>query len=623
MNLRRKRLGIGRYVGDELTIRALEQATGLDHRQWQHFIEQGWLSARKRARRQGAAPITYVTVDAVKALLKRHPEVLDYRSAKRDARVLLELDSLPDPPKYKRVVCCSEAWTDQVKPTPGGRKVTHGAAELRPSLHRFKMRSCAAEGGTPFWAPLYSSPTCPRCGCTVSRYAPEGVFSDVEPGDEEMLDMLARKLGLRWQDGALRDADGREITDGNVLFYLFGSERNPGRAVGVFQKLIEAGLQVDHSIPIEATALRDNILRIELRPEQEAALQAFARTGSMTAAHAMSFGKSTLALAVMTRLQGRHLLMVNTNLLREQWIEKLRHLAPRVDVRRVWKPAHVKVTVYTATGEERCTIEIYSYLTRAKLDDAFVVAAWDEAHHLPSRHAHRHAFVKCKYRLGLTATPMREDNRDVLIHKMTGQIVGEDWTGQMASGQVTRVPVKVLIVEDREHKNEIVAELVEGFRVAVYTEAIQDGKDIALRCGIPFVHGATKNKLEIVRAARCVCFSRVGDCGLSMPECQITIDHSGLFGSRAQSVQRLGRLMHSSAALYHLVLMTAEERRRFGKRIDAIRAKGFDVSEDAAPRRSRAQWAHRLPHVQGRVSAQENPYLALMGWRTSDLMPAV
>jgi hypothetical protein len=108
-----------------------------------------------------------------------------------------------------------------------------------------------------------------------------------------------------------------------------------------------------------------------------------------------------------------------------------------------------------------------------------------------------------------------------------------------------------------------------------------------------------------------------------MPHCEVTVDHSGLFGSRIQSLQRLGRLMHSDRALYHCILMTRAERyERFAKRIDAIRAKGFDVTETVA-KRKRAQM-HRLipPALQGRVAPGENPLLAALGWRKSDLVDA-
>ena len=161
VNLRRKRLGIARYDGEELTVRDLEALTRLDHRQWHDMIEKGWLQVRQRRRRQGAAPITYVSVPALHDLLQAHPEVLDYRNAPKRIRARLQLDSLPDPPKWKRVTCSSDAWQSSERAT--------------------RHPSCAGVGGTLFWSPLYSLPRCPRCGCQVSRYSSEGLFTNVDP----------------------------------------------------------------------------------------------------------------------------------------------------------------------------------------------------------------------------------------------------------------------------------------------------------------------------------------------------------------------------------------------------------------------------------------------------------
>jgi len=108
--------------------------------------------------------------------------------------------------------------------------------------------------------------------------------------------------------------------------------------------------------------------------------------------------------------------------------------------------------------------------------------------------------------------------------------------------------------------------------VVVLCESIADGRELELRYGIPFIHSQTKNKLRVLRAAKNMVLSRIGDAGISVPHCEVTIDHSGLFGSRIQSLQRLGRLMHSDRAQYHCILMTSVERHeRFAARVEAIK----------------------------------------------------
>lgn len=625
VNLRRKRLQIGRYDGEDLTIRDLEELTRLDHRQWLEFIQRGWLRARGRARRNDATPIVYVSLDSLRALLQRHPEVYDYQHAPQATRALLELNRLPQPPAWKRVVCRSTSWEDKVKPTPTGRRVTHGAATLEERVHKFRQPSCNADGGTAFWTRLYDIPTCPRCGCQVSRYSEEGLFTDLDPGEDEVIDIQAKKIGLRWRNGALRDRLGKRVGDRDVLEYLFSAGRRTARSVKTFEKLMGAGLSVVQSKSVSKSVLLDNILDIELRSDQGEALQAFVKTGAMTAAHAMSFGKSTLGMMAMTRIAGRHLLVVDTQLNREQWIEKLACHAPRVDVKRCYKPSKSVVKVFDRDDVERCVIEIFTYQTRAKLEGPWVVGCFDEVHRLPAALAHRHAFAPTQYRLGLSATAdMRCDGRGALVSKMTGALVGGDWADQIKSGVVKRIPVKVILVEDREHKHEMVGEILKRHeRVVVLCESLEDGRELELRYGIPFIHSATKNKLRVLRSAKSMVLSRIGDAGISVPDCEVTVDHSGLFGSRIQSLQRLGRLMHSDRAQYHCILMTRIERyERFGKRVEAIKGKGFAVTEEVAPRTKASIHQLLTPALAARVSAQENPLLAALGWRKEDLIDA-
>ncbi len=623
VNLRRKRLEIGRYDGTEFTIRDLEELTKIDHRQWHDFAARGWLKVRSRARRRGAAPITYVSVHALHKLFRSHPEIYDYGSAIGRSRVALDLGRLPPAPAWKRVVCLSDAWTDRVKRMPVGRTMSHGKAIVVERLHRFELDSCKAAGGTGFWTSIYATPQCPRCGCQVSRYSDGAIFTELDPGNDEVIDIQARKLGLRWIDGKVHDSEGRVVDDHDVLSCLFDSGKRNGTGLRAFEKLVDAGLSVVKTVPVARADLLDNILSIKLRPDQEDVFQTFVATGALTAAQAMSFGKSTLGLMAMTRLGGRHLLVVDTAINREQWIEKMRATAPRVVVEALTKPLRMEVTVFDREGGVRSVIDIFSYATRSRLDGEWVVGCYDEVHRLPAKLAHRHAYAKTRYRIGMSATAdLRCDGRGALVSKMTGALVGDDWRDQMANGLVKRVPVKVLIVEDVEHKHEVVGDLLRAHKsVVVMCESLDDGAELELRYGIPFVHGRTKDKLAVVRASRSVVLSRVGDAGISIPTCEVTVDHSGLFGSRIQSLQRLGRLMHSDRGLYHCILMTHEERyERFAKRIEAITKKGFEVTEELAPRAAKAH-VHdlRSPALKQRVSAAENPFLSLLGWRSEDL----
>ena len=68
--------------------------------------------------------------------------------------------------------------------------------------------------------------------------------------------------------------------------------------------------------------------------------------------------------------------------------------------------------------------------------------------------------------------------------------------------------------------------------------------------------------------------------------------------------------------------MTPAERERFARRVDVLRAKGFPVTEEIAPRRT-ADVHPALPAaLRPLVPASQNPWLSSLGWRRDDLPEA-
>jgi hypothetical protein len=194
--------------------------------QLHRYIARGWLPARRRPRRRGARPITYVSIDALHALLRQHPDIYDYLGSPERTRAVLQLDALPAPPRWKRVVCRSDAWQPAVRQVPAHMALAHGAPAPSELLPRLRQRCCAAIGGTPFWSRLYSLPMCPRCGCQVSRYSPDGVFTNVDPAADEVIAIQAGKQGRRCEGrgalasttiGAIAGEDRKRRTDGGTV----------------------------------------------------------------------------------------------------------------------------------------------------------------------------------------------------------------------------------------------------------------------------------------------------------------------------------------------------------------------------------------------------------------------
>ena len=583
INLRRKRLGAWstRDRTDSYCIRDLEQLTGIDHRYWHDFESRGWLRIFNQFGRSEVTAVC-VTTESIKALLNEHPEIYDYAHAPPTTRAAFELFSLKPAPPYKRVVCRSDSWVDGSKLTPTGFQVHHGEPRLVEKKHKYTLKSCAKLGGTGFWTAIYDmSPTCPRCGCKVSRFSEEGVFSFEDPGNVETLNHIAGKLALKFVDGKFVDAGGHRLDDADVMRYVFSTHRNPATAVTVFRKLLASGLRIIDDSPVRAEDQAPNLLGYELAPEQQRVFGEFTACGNIGIYWPPGSGKQYLGCYAMTTIRGPHRLFVHSDTIRDGWLEHLQRYAPFVTIQKRSKPTRCVVTVFESnSGAVRSTIEIWNYRTRYSFGDSpCQIACFDEAHFLPGNHAHKLAMLNSRYRIALSATPYRGDGREALLESMTGKSLGKEWGKTNAAGrEIPRIPIKVMIVRDVEAKFAAIQQLTKrSGKTLIFSEGLADGKRIAYENGIPFVFSETKDRLPILRSNRVVCISRVGDCGLDIADLATCIEFSGLGGSRAQSLQRVGRLLHSRTARQHIVLMTAKELALFSRRLEVLEEKGFPL----------------------------------------------
>jgi len=83
IKLKAKRLGIRKLVtGDGYTMRSLERGLGVDHHQVERWIRHGWFAGERReSQRHGRqrGDIWYFTAEAIRELIRRHPEEVDRR----------------------------------------------------------------------------------------------------------------------------------------------------------------------------------------------------------------------------------------------------------------------------------------------------------------------------------------------------------------------------------------------------------------------------------------------------------------------------------------------------------------------------------------------------------------
>jgi DNA excision repair protein ERCC-3 len=243
--------------------------------------------------------------------------------------------------------------------------------------------------------------------------------------------------------------------------------------------------------------------------------------------------------------------------LREQWLEKLKWIV------------------------QASNTEVHTYSSYEKLRNIeWGLVIFDECHHLPANTFSKLATLKAEYRIGLSATPYREDGRTDYIFALTGYPLGLDWKVLIDLGLIKTPKITLMLCMDYNAKKKKVQEMLQDpIKTLIYSFGIDEGEKLSKFLEIPFVHGDTpvKERLNIIKTSITTIISSAGREGLSVPDIKRTITYNFLFGSRQEESQFFGRLLHGSEEGEHYILMTDEEYENYGKRIYGIEEKGFKI----------------------------------------------
>lgn len=150
---------------------------------------------------------------------------------------------------------------------------------------------------------------------------------------------------------------------------------------------------------------------ISLRDYQAPTVQEFKDKGALLINHPPGAGKSYLTLFILCHLVGKTLLLADTVIALEQWREYVKQYAPQA-----------AVTLSTYQGASKYANEEYT------------LVVFDEAHRVPANTFSKLAFLKAKYRLGLTGTPWREDDRQFMITALSGFPAHIPWAELIKAG---------------------------------------------------------------------------------------------------------------------------------------------------------------------------------------------
>jgi len=373
------------------------------------------------------------------------------------------------------------------------------------------------------------------------------------------------KLPLKVFDGYL--LTGKEYQDSaweKYQKFLTRREGNDkikikkGYEFKLLAQLIDNGILPFIPQPVEESDLREYNLDFELREYQKEAWEKFKEYGACGIYWAFSAGKTFFGLYCGARIKGKKLVVVPTRTLVEQWNERINKYIKYND-RDEWL-----VVTYHSFDKLR--------------NKEFSLIIFDEVQHLPANTFSRFSTLKTKYRLGLSATPYREDGRTDYIFALTGFPIGLSWDNLIELGVLEVPDIRVYIVDNWKQKEKKLKELLQiDKKTLIFCDSIQKGKRLSRDLGIPFVYGQTSKRLEIINESDVCIVSRVGDEGLSIGKIQRVIEIDFLYGSRRQEGQRLGRLFHGEEKGEHIILMTNKEFEDYNKRLYAIQEKGFKM----------------------------------------------
>lgn len=378
---------------------------------------------------------------------------------------------------------------------------------------------------------------------------------------------LESPMKITVQDGNVRFDKGLEDTVGDKFGDFLsqigrGSARvKTGKEFDLIAKIIEEGSLPFLPSPVEKADLREMKVNFDFAGKykfQQDAYDTFLKYGAMGLFWMTGAGKSFEMMAINDSLIGRKLLVVPSLTLIEQWHEYFKKYAPRL--------------------EEETDIVTYQAYDKIK-NNKYIIANFDECHVLPADTFSRFSTTNAKYRLGLSASPNREDGRENLIFALTGYPVGLDWPSLMKILGKHYHDINVYIVGSDSAKIGLTSSLLNKERkTIIFVNELAIGEKIANAIGIPFIHGATKNRMDISRDSKVFVASRVMELGVSIKDLEHIIEADFLFGSKREELQRTGRLFHSEIGKVHDIIMTKDEFENYGKRLHGLVEKGFRIN---------------------------------------------
>lgn len=308
-------------------------------------------------------------------------------------------------------------------------------------------------------------------------------------------------------------------------------------------------------------------------------------------------GKTVVGIGIMNDIQEYTLIITTSVDSVKQW---KRELLEKTTLQ------EEQIGEYTGNHKDLkpITITTYNMLiyrkssdNRFKNMDVFGQQNWgliiyDEVHILPAPIFRMTTAIQSKRRLGLTATLVREDNLESEVFTLIGPKIyeypwktleKEGWIAEAVCYEI-RIPLKISdytlyqksnnrtkfrIASENSNKINIVEHLISKHKknhILIIGHYLDQLKQIAKVFNFPLITGNTPipEREDIFKDFRegkiqCLVISKVGNFSIDLPQADVAIQISGVFGSRQEEAQRLGRILRpQSDKSYFYTLITKD-----------------------------------------------------------------
>ncbi|MGE4584083.1 MAG: DNA repair helicase XPB [Sphaerochaeta sp.] len=394
-------------------------------------------------------------------------------------------------------------------------------------------------------------------------------------------------------------------------------------------QLIKIGYPVDDRIALRPGPRLDIGMRTKtvggkdfsVRPYQMQAAQALLGdmgpgTGFGTIVLPCGSGKTVVGMQIMSRL-ATNTLVVTTNVAAvHQWIGEI-----------LDKTTLGENQVGEYTGERKepkevtvCTYQVLTYrpdkegpfphlelLTKG----SWGLIIYDEVHMLPAPVFKVTAELQAVYRVGLTATLVREDGREDEVFSLVGPkrfdvpwnelqqqgFIAEAYCHEVRIDLPKELEIPYALASKREKyrmasenplKLEVVKDLVQRHPddyILIIGQYLDQLKLIADAFGLPIITGSTPNakREQLYRSfkdgdTRILVVSKVANFAIDLPDASVAIQVSGTFGSRSEEAQRLGRILrpkNRSSFFYSVVTRYSNEEEFAANRQKFLAEQGY------------------------------------------------